>query len=69
MIHQVIANLVLTFDLQNNYLDEDDPWLGILAVADFAVRRTYHITVQATPSDMILGHDMILSSDRKIRNC
>ena len=54
MIHQVIANLVLTFDLQNNYLDEDDPWLGILAVADFAVRRTYHITVQATPSYMIL---------------
>src|SRR5688500_9689204 len=29
-IHQVIANMVRTFELETNYLDEDDPWKGIL---------------------------------------
>ena len=55
-------NLVLTFDLQKNDLDEDDPWSGILAVADFAVRSMYHITVQATPGQMIFGRDMMLNT-------
>ena len=26
IIHQVISNLIQTFDLQNNYIYEDDPW-------------------------------------------
>ena len=43
--HQVIANPVCTFDLQNNYLDEDDPWSGILAATDFAVQNIYHTTL------------------------
>ena len=25
-IHQAIANIVRTYDFQNNYLEEDDPW-------------------------------------------
>ena len=37
IIHQVISNFVRTFDLQNNYLDEDDPWSGILATKYFVV--------------------------------
>ena len=36
-IHQVIANPVRMFDLKNSYLDEDDPWSGILAATVFAV--------------------------------
>ena len=30
-IHQVIGNIIRTFELQTNYLDEDDPWKGILS--------------------------------------
>ena len=37
-IHQVIAKLVRTFDLPNNYLYKDEPWLGILVAKSFAVR-------------------------------
>ena len=37
-IHQVIANLIHKFDLKNNYLDEDDPWSGILVATAFAAR-------------------------------
>ena len=62
IIHQVIANLVRTFELQNNYLDEDDPWSGILAATDFAVRSTYHTTLQAMPGHMVFGCDMILNT-------
>ena len=44
-IYQFVANLVRTFDLQNNYLDEDDPWSGILSATDFVVRSMYHTTL------------------------
>ena len=37
-IHQVIGNIIRTFDLENNYLDEKDPFKGALAAAMFAVR-------------------------------
>ena len=36
-IHQIIAKLVHTFNLKNNYLNEDDPWEGILSATDFLV--------------------------------
>ena len=48
-IHQVIANIIRTFELQDNYLDEDNPWKGILSATAFAVRSTYHTTLQKTP--------------------
>ena len=37
-IHQVTEKLVHKFDLQKNYLDEDDPWAGILVDIDFWYR-------------------------------
>ena len=55
-------NLVLTYDPQNNFLDEDDPWSGILADTDFSVRSTYDTTLQATPDQLVLGRDMILNT-------
>ena len=32
-IHQVIGNLVRTFNITKTYVGKDDPWLGILAAA------------------------------------
>ena len=40
IIHQITANLIRVFDLQNNYLNEDGPWSGILSATYFAVRST-----------------------------
>ena len=48
-IHQVIANLVRTYDLQNINLVEDDPWSDILAATSFAAQSMYNTTLQATP--------------------
>jgi hypothetical protein len=43
------------------YLDEGDPWSGILAAAMFAIRATVHTTLQATPSQLVFGRDAILN--------
>jgi hypothetical protein len=39
-VHQTIRNIVRTFELQDNYLDEDDPWKGILSATVFAICAT-----------------------------
>ena len=54
MIHQALGNLVRTYNLQETYVDDADPWMGVLeaataaaaaaAAAAFAVRSTYHTT-------------------------
>ena len=60
-IHQVIGNITRTFELESNYLDEEDPWMGILAAITFAVRFTYHTTLKKTPGQLVFGHDMIFN--------
>jgi hypothetical protein len=60
-IHQVIGNIIRTFELENNYLDETDPWKGILSATAFAVRSTFHTTLQNTPGQLVFGRDMILN--------
>ena len=54
------------FDSQNNYLDEDDPWSGILADTDFEVQSTYHNMLKATPYQLVFGRDMILNTPFKV---
>jgi hypothetical protein len=62
-VHQVIGNIIHTFELQDNYLlDEDDPWKGILSATEFAVRSTYHTTLQKTPGQLVFGRDMIYNA-------
>jgi len=60
-VHQVIGNIIRTFELQTNYLDEDDPWKGILSATAFAIRCTYHTTLHSTPGQLIFGRDMIFN--------
>ena len=60
-VHQTIGNIVRTFELQDNYLDEDDPWKGILSATAFAIRATYHTTLQKSPGQLVFGRDMIFN--------
>ena len=60
-VHQVLGNLVRTFELQTNYLDEDEPWAGLLAAAAFAIRSTYHTMLKSTPGQLVYGRDMLLN--------
>ena len=43
-IHQLLGNLILTFNLHDTYVDDTDPWMRILTVEAFAVQYTYHQT-------------------------
>jgi hypothetical protein len=60
-IHQVLSNLIRTFNLEQNYVDEQDPWIGILSAAAFAIRSTYHTTLKASPGQLVFGRDMIFN--------
>ena len=42
--------VIRTFELEDNYLDEDDPWKGILSGMAFTVRSTFHAHHPATDS-------------------
>ena len=57
-MHQVTANMVRTFELEDTHMDKEDQWLGILAATAFAACLTYHTTLQATPRQLVFGRDM-----------
>jgi hypothetical protein len=42
-------------------MDSDYPWTGTLAATMFAVRATYHTTLQASPMQLVFGRDAILN--------
>jgi len=60
-IHQVIGNMLRTFELQDIDLDERAPWKGVLSAVMFALRATYHTTLQATPMQLVFGRDAMLN--------
>ena len=57
--HQMLGNLIKSFELQENlYLNLDDLWSDILAAASFAMRSMYHITLHdAWPARIWEGYD------------
>jgi hypothetical protein len=60
--HQTLGNLIRSFQLQDKpYYDLDDPWGGILMAVAFALRSTYHMTLQAMPGQLVFGMDMVLN--------
>ena len=59
--HQTISNILRTFQVNNSKLDLDDPWIGILLGVIFAMRSTVHTTTQATPIQLVFGHDAIMN--------
>jgi hypothetical protein len=60
--HQTLENLIRSFQLQDKpYYDPDDPWGGILVAVAFALRSTYHTTLQAMPGQLVFGRDMVLN--------
>ena len=59
-IHQVLGNLVRAFNISQTYVDENDLWTGILAVAAFGIFSTANRQKGYIPGQLIFGRDMIL---------
>ena len=63
IIHQALENLIRTFDMEKNYVDEDDPWKRILAAEAFYIHSTFHTTKKKSPRQLVLGRYMIVPID------
>jgi hypothetical protein len=60
-IHQTIGIIICTFEIQNSDdLDENYPWSGFLSATMFAIRATFHTTLQATPAQLVFGREAIM---------
>jgi hypothetical protein len=57
--HGTIGNMIRTYQVEDIDLDEDDPFAGLVSAVGFAVRSTYHTTLQSTPGQLVFGRDMI----------
>ena len=58
-IHQVLGNLVRTFKIQQTYVDNNDPWTGILDAAAFSIRSTTSRKKVYSPGQLIFRRDII----------
>ena len=44
--------------MKDNYVDEDDPWLGVLAKTAFEIRSTGNSLNGYSPGQLLFGHDI-----------
>ena len=61
--HQTIGDMLRTFEVENQPVDESDPWSGILSAAAWAARSACHTASQSTPGQLVLGRDVIWRSE------
>ena len=59
-VHQVLNDALRTFELSEHELDEHDPWASFLSATAYAIRSTYHTTLEASPCQLVFGRDMML---------
>jgi hypothetical protein len=62
-VHKVVNHMLRSFDLENNHENleelEDDTFDYFLQSTAWAIRSTYHTTLQATPCQLVFGRNMI----------
>ena len=55
-----------TFNIKETYVDEYDPWLGILVAASFTIQSTSNMLKGYSLVQFAFGRDMILSIKHKV---
>jgi hypothetical protein len=59
----IVNDMLRSFDLENNHENpeekEDNPFDYFLQSTAWAIRSTYHTTLQVTPCQLVFGRDMI----------
>ena len=66
-IQQVLGSLVRTFNVSTQtYVDKNDPYMGILAAAEFVIRSTNNRQKYYSPGQLIFGRDMILPIKHRV---
>ena len=54
-IHQGLGDILRSYHLQETYIDDADPSMGILAITVFLVQNMYHQIKQKSPGQLFLG--------------
>jgi hypothetical protein len=57
--HKVVNEMLRSFDLEKQNLEDINSFEYFLQSTTWAIRSTYHITLQATPCQLVFGRDMI----------
>ena len=65
-IHSVLGKSVWRYNIKYTYLYNYDPWLGILAAAEFIIHSTANRLKGYTPGQLIFGCDMILQIKHEV---
>ena len=69
-VHQVVGNalrvLEVNKDPENRVIDDQDPWDNVLSQVAWAIRSTYHTTLEATPGQLVYARDMLLPVQYRI---
>ena len=65
-IHQVLGNLVQTFNIQHTYIDKNKLQTRILAAAVFAILSTTNRKKGYSPGQLIFCCDIILSIKHRV---
>jgi hypothetical protein len=58
-VHKVINEMLRSFDLEKQNLEEDNPFDYFLQSTAWAIRRTYHTTIQASLCQLVFRRYMI----------
>ena len=53
--------MLRTFEDDNSDLPLIMPFMSFISAAAWAIRSTYHTTLQATPGQLVFSRDMLLS--------
>ena len=56
-IHQIQGNLVRTYNIKENYVIKYYPWLGVLALAEFAIISTENRSKGYSMFQLVFGCD------------
>ena len=65
-IHQVVQDMIKTKELDTFIFDYIDPWAEVLSSVAWAIRASYHSTLQSTPSQLVFGRDMLFNIKKTI---
>ena len=65
-IHQVLGNLVRTFNITQTYVGENNLWLRFLAAEAFAILSTTNGFKGYSQVELLFGCDMILLIKHKV---
>ena len=58
--------MIRTKELDKLVFDYVDPWGEVLSSVAWAIRASYHSTLQATPAQLVFGRDMLFNMKKII---